>query len=375
MNKNTITELELQVSDFTQSELTRNEQLRKFMSQQKDTLVCGGFGERLAVKNKCLVIYRGEQEPLELYPGSHGVKTILLVMLVGNISLPVLRWLQKEKVQLIVCNEFGETTIMQSQENKNHALRSRQYSLPEDEQLAYARYILKQKIEAQAQTLEKHASLSNVAYNADEMRGRARWFDLPDHVHLEAQHLHINNKQRYMQLEAVCANVYFDSWSSLELTWSKKDQKRVPTYWKTFTARHDAHKQSARNARHPLNALLNFAYGLLAQRLQLACIAQGLEVEVGFLHALKDGRASLVWDLIEPLRAMADDIVLSYVENNTLMLGDFVEEENGVVKLSAHFAKLFAAHVSKAIDNQAIHNVIQEYCDFLLAEKPLAKVA
>lgn len=376
MNKNTITELELQVNDFTQSELTRNEQLRKFMSQQRDTLICGGFGERLAVKNKCLVIYRGEQEPIELYPDSHGVKTIIYLLLVGTISLPALRWIQREKIQLLVINEFGETTLMSSEETKNHALRARQYSLPEDEQLAYARYILKQKIEAQAQTLEKHAStLNNTAFLAGDMRANAAWFNLPENLQEQARRQNIPVRKRYMQIEAIAADLYFNAWKSVSIKWSKKDMKRLPLYWREFHARRDYDKKNAHHAHHPVNALLNFAYGLLSARIELACKAEGLEVDLGILHSMKKNRASLICDLIEPLRGMMDDIVLSYLEKYTLTLGDFVTEENGMVKLAVHFAKLFAAHVSKAIDNQAIHSVIQEYCDFLLAEKAMENVA
>ena len=376
MKQNTTNELELQVNDFTQSELTRNEQLRKFMSQQKDTLVCGGFGERLAVKNKCLMIYRGAQEPIELYPDSHGVKTIIYLLLVGTISLPALRWIQREKIQLLVINEFGETTLMSSEETKNHALRARQYSLPEEEQLAYARYLLKQKIEAQAQTLEKHTtSLNNTTFLAHDMRANAAWYNLPDNLQEQANHLHEPIRKRYMQIEAIAADLYFDAWKSISIKWQKKQQARVPHYWHEFHARRDYGKKNAHHAHHPINALLNFAYGLLSARLEMACKVAGLEIDLGILHSMKERRASLICDLIEPLRGMIDDIVLSYVEKYTLSLGDFITEENGRVKLAVDFAKLFAAHVSKAIDNQAIHTVIQEYCDFLLAEKPLARVA
>ncbi len=52
----------------------------------------------------------------------------------------------------------------------------------------------------------------------------------------------------------------------------------------------------------PANALLSFAYVLLANRVAGLLEAQGLDPYVGFLHAVRSGRPSLGLDLIEELR-------------------------------------------------------------------------
>jgi CRISPR-associated protein Cas1 len=52
----------------------------------------------------------------------------------------------------------------------------------------------------------------------------------------------------------------------------------------------------------PANALLSFAYVLLANRVAGLLEARGLDAYVGFLHAVRSGRPSLGLDLIEELR-------------------------------------------------------------------------
>lgn len=362
-------QFDAQVADYTASETKRNEQLRKFMSSQKDTLIIGGYGERLVVKQGCLVAMRGDQqEPVVLNPGIHGVKKIIYVMCIGDVSLAALKWIQREKIQLMVLDRFGDTMLVQGIETKNHALRARQYGMSQDDQQAYARFILKQKLMAQAETLRKHTSLKQAEFKADEISGIAQWYDLSEHLRLEAITLRIPQKQRYMQKEGEAANIYFEAWKNMSVKWQKSDQKRVREYWKSYNNRHDANHASARNAHHPVNAMLNLAYGVLAQRVQLACLANGLEIEIGFLHSNKQGRASLVCDLMEPARAMVDDLLLTYLEKNSLMLGDFAVEESGVVKLRPHFAKSFVAYISNGLQDEYIHSIVNEYCNFLLAE-------
>ena len=69
-----------------------------------------------------------------------------------------------------------------------------------------------------------------------------------------------------------------------------------------------------RGAVDPVNALLNYGYGILASRTWAAILHAGLDPFAGMLHADRSGKPSLVLDLMEELRAPAvDRAVLSYV--------------------------------------------------------------
>lgn len=100
-----------------------------------------------------------------------------------------------------------------------------------------------------------------------------------------------------------------------------------------------------RSRRPPLdrvNALLSFAYSLLAKDTAAALEGVGLDSYVGFLHRDRPGRASLALDLMEELRGVfADKFVLSLINKKMLDKSDFSEKENGAVLLTDEARKKF----------------------------------
>ena len=93
-----------------------------------------------------------------------------------------------------------------------------------------------------------------------------------------------------------------------------------------------------RSRRPPLdrvNALLSFLYAMLGHDCRAALEAQGLDPQVGFLHADRPGRAGLALDLMEELRpVLADRLVLSLLNRGQIGTADFVVEEAGGVRLT-----------------------------------------
>ncbi|GAB4550146.1 MAG: CRISPR-associated endonuclease Cas1 [Anaerolineae bacterium] len=62
-----------------------------------------------------------------------------------------------------------------------------------------------------------------------------------------------------------------------------------------------------RGAKDPLNAALNYAYGILYGQVERAIVLAGLDPYAGFVHADRPGKPSLVLDLIEEFRQAAGD--------------------------------------------------------------------
>lgn len=56
----------------------------------------------------------------------------------------------------------------------------------------------------------------------------------------------------------------------------------------------------------PVNSLLSLAYTLLMNEVEVGVAAAGLDAAGGFYHAPEDGRPTLLMDLVEPLRPLAD---------------------------------------------------------------------
>jgi CRISP-associated protein Cas1 len=65
--------------------------------------------------------------------------------------------------------------------------------------------------------------------------------------------------------------------------------------------------RSGRGAADPVNALLNYGYGVLSQAVWGAVLNAGLEPYAGFLHTDRPGKPSLILDLMEEFRAPVVD--------------------------------------------------------------------
>ncbi|MDR1367708.1 MAG: type I-C CRISPR-associated endonuclease Cas1c [Candidatus Accumulibacter sp.] len=92
-----------------------------------------------------------------------------------------------------------------------------------------------------------------------------------------------------------------------------------------------------RNRRPPrdrINALLSFVYSLLMSDCRSAVEAVGLDPQIGFLHAIRPGRASLALDIMEEFRVFADRLALSLINRKQIIAKDFVEREGGAVLLA-----------------------------------------
>lgn len=100
-----------------------------------------------------------------------------------------------------------------------------------------------------------------------------------------------------------------------------------------------------RSRRPPLdlfNALLSFAYSLLAHDCASALESVGLDAYVGYLHRDRPGRESLALDLMEELRpCFADRFVLTLVNNRVMKPTDFQLRESGAVLLTDSARKVF----------------------------------
>ena len=95
------------------------------------------------------------------------------------------------------------------------------------------------------------------------------------------------------------------------------------------------HGRSRRPPLDRVNAMLSFAYSLLAHDCASALESVGLDSYVGFLHHDRPGRQSLALDLMEELRpCMADRFVLTLVNNRMLRPEDFQMQDSGAVLLS-----------------------------------------
>ena len=97
--------------------------------------------------------------------------------------------------------------------------------------------------------------------------------------------------------------------------------------------------RSRRPPRDRMNAMLSFLYSMWMNDCRSALEAAGLDPQVGFLHALRPGRAALALDLMEEFRPWADRLVLTLINRGQLCADDFVASEGGGVLLQPEARK------------------------------------
>lgn len=132
---------------------------------------------------------------------------------------------------------------------------------------------------------------------------------------------------KLLGLEGEAASVYFSVFDQLIL-----QQKENFSF----------HERSRRPPLDNVNAMLSFAYSLLAGMCSSALEAVGLDPYVGFYHTDRPGRISLALDVMEELRGiMADRFVLTLINKRIIKSSNFIQKENGAVVLDDIGRKLF----------------------------------
>ena len=97
--------------------------------------------------------------------------------------------------------------------------------------------------------------------------------------------------------------------------------------------------RTRRPPRDRFNAMLSFLYSMWMNDCRSALEAAGLDPQVGFLHALRPGRAALALDLMEEFRPWADRLALTLINRGQLGEKDFAVREGGGVSLEAEARK------------------------------------
>jgi CRISP-associated protein Cas1 len=119
-------------------------------------------------------------------------------------------------------------------------------------------------------------------------------------------------------------------------------------------------ERSKRPPKDAINALLSFAYALLANECVAACEGVGLDPQMGFSHVLRPGRPSLALDLMEELRSVvADRLVLNLVNRGQIKPEDFVDRPGGGVNLTEDGRKEFLVAYQKRKQEEVFHPILE----------------
>ena len=110
-----------------------------------------------------------------------------------------------------------------------------------------------------------------------------------------------------------------------------------------------------------INAMLSYAYSILALDIRSALECVGLDPYVGFLHVDRPGRPSLALDLMEEFRApIADRLVLSLVNLKQVNAKSFKVQPNGEVEMNDETRRLLLSAWQKRKQEEIQHPLLEE---------------
>jgi CRISP-associated protein Cas1 len=148
-------------------------------------------------------------------------------------------------------------------------------------------------------------------------------------------------------LEANSAAAYFRAWQKIPIKWRNSARRPIPSEWRIFGLRSSRLQSDGnRNASHPVNAMLNYAYAVLQSQLQIRAVADGYDPNLGIMHVDREYGPAFVFDLMEPERPRVDRAIVEFLKSETLHPADFVIRADGVVRLNPQLARHVAALVA-----------------------------
>lgn len=119
----------------------------------------------------------------------------------------------------------------------------------------------------------------------------------------------------------------------------------------------DFQRRSRRPPCDPVNALLSYAYSLLARTTAVTATAVGFDAYRGFFHQHRYGRPALALDLMEPFRPLvADSCVLTAINNGEVGHKDFVRVGDAV-NLTEGGRRAFIAAFERRLGQEIVHPV------------------
>jgi CRISPR-associated protein Cas1 len=320
---------------------------RKKRQRNPTPLILSGHGASLRIESGALVIRDGfthhpqKQTLFRFFPRDLDLPTrILLLDGSGTLSFDVLNWLSDQGVALARIRWTGEVATVAGGNGYTADAAKLDWQKATrgnpSKRLSFAADLIRQKVIASLDTLERYIP---------DGRARERAFAKARIAIDRLSHETFNDLNVIFALEGECASAYFASWHGLPVQWNGLARCPVPNDWHCYSGRSSLAvgiKPENRNASHPINAMLNYAYAVKLSQLQIDTIAGGFDPILGIMHNSHKGTPALVLDFIELERPRVDAKILELVATRKFAAADFIVKRDGVCRLSPQLARAVA---------------------------------
>jgi CRISPR-associated protein Cas1 len=314
----------------------------------REPLILCGHGIRIRVNRNTLLIRNGfthhpqKSEEIRFFPGDSNLPDRIIILDgSGGISLDALNWMSGQKIIFAQLNWQGEINNVGGGSGYSadpQLVDAQRKSKIGRRNSEIARWLIGEKIDASISTL-RNVPLDPVLRDGAIQRLQKR------RAEIRTTRKSIS-KSQLLGIEGECAAAYYRTWHGLSLKWSGSKRKPVPDNWLKISPRGMSWQKTSQNARHPINAMLNYGYGILKGQIRSEIIAAGLDPTIGIMHGSARNRIPLVYDLMEPLRPVVDRVVLKFSLAHTFTSGDFSINQVGGCRLNPQFAKALVQEIS-----------------------------
>lgn len=263
--------------------------------------------------------------------GTVPIERVLALVLHGNIDVSsgLLRELLWRRTAVVWCSGTGRVIGWASPASgPNGGPRVRQHVASAGGHLDLARAFVSAKIGNQATLLRRHGDAEPTVRALRALqRDATRATGLPE----------------LFGIEGDAAARYFAQFSTMFSDAVRSGGDLV------FTGR------SRRPANDPVNAALNFCYGLLLADIIRAVVACGLDPHAGFLHSSERNKPALALDLCEEFRApVADSVVIGAFNNSELKAASFSHVTGSARRRDRGRAALISAY-ERRVTTEFVH--------------------
>lgn len=288
------------------------------------------------------VVVRRDQEEAARFP-LHNLEGIVCFSYAGA-SPALMGACAKRDIGLSFCTPSGRFLARTAGvSNGNVLLRREQYRVADDlaASCQIAKYMIWGKLFNGRWSIERTKRDHKLRIDEEKFRNAsAAIYDVMPQV-MQAESL-----DSLRGLEGAAASVYFDVFDDMILR------------------NKDAFFFHGRNRRPPMdnvNAMLSFAYSLLAGNCAAALESVGLDAYVGFMHRDRPGRTSLALDMMEELRpCFVDRFVLTLINNKIMGPEDFEATEGGAVSMTDAGRRKFLKNWQERKQETITHPYLEE---------------
>ncbi len=343
------------------TQLRANDRRLAKREKSRQPLTLAGHGVLLKVDAGTLLIRNGftrypqKQETYRYFKGDAALPSrIIMLDGSGSITFDVLSWLAEQNIPLIRIDWAGDVVSTISgtgfAANPHRVAWQIETSADNGRRMEFCNQLITRKIEGCILTLEKSIRRSDA------------WEKAMQRAYADLSRIELDPPTSVDDLRTVEANsaaAYFRAWREIPLKWQNSARHPIPNDWKFIGSRTSRFNLAGnRNASHPVNAILNYAYAILQSQLQIQAISDGYDPTLGIMHLRNPGSPAFIFDLMEPERPKIDRAIIEFLKAEKLHPADFVIRSDGVVRLNPELARQVAQLACLAVAEQRLADAV-----------------